>query len=460
MSVRQFPYGRVCIFGAARSGVGAMHLLRHHNIEVVLVDERPAMEFRSLIRRLRRLYVTPFFGKPVAKESLRGCQAIIVSPGIPLMHPFIQEAMNRGLPVISEVELASYFATAPIIAITGTNGKTTTTTLLGQMVADSGLNAVVSGNIGRAFSDGVLSSMQEGRNTILVTEVSSFQLESIEEFHPHVATILNITRDHMDRYSSMRDYIEAKYRITLNQTASDYLVLNEDDPLTMKCAEESNAQIFTISQKKEVAQGAFVKDGIIYLAENGAVIPFCSKTEIPIPGAHNVENTLACLVMARRVGISLESLKRTLTRFKGVEHRIEFVAEDQIRKVKYYNDSKATNVDSLEKALLAFEKPVILVAGGRDKKSAYERLNSLVKSHVKGLVLIGEARHLIRNAWGELVPTRDAGSMEEAVKIASQLAEAGDCVLLSPACSSFDMYKDYEERGRVFKRIVREHLGM
>ena len=460
MSVRPFPYGRVCIFGAARSGVGAMHLLRHHNVEVVLVDERPAMEFRSLIRRLRRLYVTPFFGKPVAKESLRGCQAIIVSPGIPLTHAFVQEAMNRGLPVISEVELASYFATAPIVAITGTNGKTTTTTLLGQMVADSGLNAVVSGNIGRAFSDGVLSSMQEGRNTILVTEVSSFQLESIEEFHPHVATILNITRDHMDRYASMRDYIEAKYRITLNQTASDYLVLNEDDPLTMKCAEESNAQIFTISQKKEVAQGAFVKDGIIYLAENGEAIPFCAKTEIPIPGAHNVENTLACLVMARRIGISLESLKRTLTRFKGVEHRIEFVAEDPVRKVKYFNDSKATNVDSLEKALLAFEKPVVLVAGGRDKKSAYERLNSLVKSRVKGLVLIGEARQLIRNAWGELVPTRDAGSMEEAVKIASQFAEAGDSVLLSPACSSFDMYKDYEERGRVFKRIVREQLGL
>lgn len=457
-SNRVFPYSRVCIFGAARSGVGAMHLLRHHNVEVTLVDERPAMEFRSLIRRLRRLYVTSYFG-PVKDDVLRGCQALILSPGIPSTHKLVQEAMDRGLTIISEVELASFFARAPIVAITGTNGKTTTTTLCGQMVTDAGINAVVSGNIGRAFSDAVLSSQDESRKTVLVTEVSSFQLETIEEFQPHVAAILNITRDHMDRYSSMRDYIEAKFRITLNQEENDFLVLNEDDPIVMKVAEETNAQIRTFSLVHEVEEGAFVREGRIYLKENGEEIPFCNIDDIPMPGSHNIQNTLASLVMCRALDISAESLLKTLGRFKGVEHRIEFVAASPDG-VRYYNDSKATNVDSLEKALLSFDKPVILVAGGRDKHSAYERLNSLVKERVKALILIGEARDIIRKAWGHLTETREANSMEEAVKIASGMARSGDIVLLSPACASFDMFKDYEDRGRVFKRCVRNQLGL
>ncbi|HNM45991.1 MAG TPA: UDP-N-acetylmuramoyl-L-alanine--D-glutamate ligase [Candidatus Sumerlaeota bacterium] len=457
--IRPFPYSRVCVFGAARSGVGAMHLLRHHNIEVTLVDERPAMEFRSLIRRLRRSYVTAHFG-PIKEDVLRGCQAIVLSPGIPLTHPLVQQAMDRDLPIISEVELASYFACAPIVAITGTNGKTTTTTLTGQMVTDAGINAVVSGNIGRAFSDAVLSSQDESRKTVLVTEVSSFQLESIEEFHPHVALILNITRDHMDRYSSMRDYIEAKYRVTLNQTEDDFLVLNADDPLTMKCAEESSAQILTFSMTKEVEEGAFVADGRIYLKEDGKVTPFCNVEDIPIPGAHNVQNTLASLVICRALGIQADTLRKTLLKFKGVEHRIELVEKSKTG-VAYYNDSKATNVDSLEKALLSFEnKPVILIAGGKDKQSAYDRLNSLVKERVKALILLGEAKPLIKKAWGNLVETKEAATMEEAVKIATGISRPGDVVLLSPACASFDMFKDYEDRGRVFKRCVRNQLGL
>lgn len=455
---RPFPFQRVCVFGAARSGVGAMHLLRHHNVEVTLVDERPAMEFRSLIRRLRRLYVTSHFG-PIEGDLLRGCQALIVSPGIPLTHPFVAKAMERDLPIISEVELASYFAAAPIVAITGTNGKTTTTTLTGQMVTDSGINAVVSGNIGRAFSDAVLSSQDQSRETVLVTEVSSFQLESIEDFHPHVAVILNISRDHMDRYASMRDYIDAKFRITLNQDEDDYLILNEDDPVTMKAAEDSLAQVYTISLTKEVEQGAFVKDGRIYLKENGEALPFCNVADVPMPGEHNIQNTLASLVICRRLNIAAESLQKTLFRFKGVEHRIELVAQSKDG-VTFYNDSKATNVDSLEKALLAFDKPVILVAGGKDKQSAYERLNPLIQERVKGLVLIGEAAPLIQKAWGSLVPTKIASSMEEAVKLSMSFARSGDIVLLSPACASFDMFKDYEDRGRSFKRCVRNFLGI
>jgi len=435
-----------------------MSLLRHHNVEVVLRDEKPAMEFRSLIRRLRRQFVTYHFGE-TDEDILMNCQAIIVSPGIPLTHPLVQQAMDRDMPVISEVELASYFAKAPIVAITGTNGKTTSTTLAGQMVTDANINAVVAGNIGRAFSDAVLSSEDESRDTVLVTEVSSFQLESIEDFHPHVAAILNISRDHMDRYASMRDYIDAKFRITQNQEEDDYLILNADDPICMKAAEDTLAQVYTFSTEKEVEQGAFVSEGRIYLKENGEVIPFCNVEDVPIPGAHNVQNTLASLVISRTLGISQDSLRKTLEKFKGVEHRIEFVAQSH-EGILYYNDSKATNVDSLEKALLSFEKPVILVAGGKDKKAAYERLNSLVKERVKGLVLIGEATPLMRKAWGELVTTRDAKTMEDAVKVAAGMAGAGDIVLLSPACASFDMFKDYEDRGRIFKRCVRQHLGL
>jgi UDP-N-acetylmuramoylalanine--D-glutamate ligase len=447
------------MFGAARSGVAAMNLLRHHNIDVVLVDEKPAKEFRSLIRRLKRVYVTAHFG-PVSRKVLDGCQAIVVSPGIRLDHPLVREAMDRGMPVISEVELASYFAKAPIIAITGTNGKTTTTTLTGQMMADAGFNSVVSGNIGRAFSDGVLSSQDEARRTILVTEVSSFQLESIEMFAPKVAAILNITRDHMDRYPSMREYIEAKFQITRNQGPDDFLVLNQDDPIVMKCAEQTDAQVYTFSmQGDRIERGAFLEGGRVYFKENGEIIPFCNVSEIPLPGDHNVQNTLASLVMARRIGVGLDSLRTTLNRFAGVEHRIERVARSR-ENVLFINDSKATNVDSLEKALMSFDVPIVLIAGGRDKNSAYERLNQLVKSKVRALVLIGEAAPKIQKHWGELVPTKRAASMDEAVKMAAGLAQPGDVVMLSPACASFDMYRDYEDRGMAFKRAVRNFLGM
>lgn len=457
-SNREFPYKRVCVFGAARSGTGATHLLRHHGVEVVIADERPKTDFRSLIRKLNRQYVTYYFGS-FDENILAGCEAIIVSPGIPLTHPLIAAAMDRDMPVISEVELASYFAKSPIVAITGTNGKTTTTVLTGQMVADSGFNAVVSGNIGRAFSDGVVSTLNYQDSAVLVTEVSSFQLESIDEFRPHVAAILNISRDHMDRYDSMRDYIEAKFNITRNQTDEDYLVLNQDDPLVMKAAEETEAIIYTFSTKQEVEQGAFVKDGNVYLKEDGEIIHFCTVPDIPLRGAHNIENTLASLIMARRLDISTDSLRRTLSKFKGVEHRNElvFVSADG---VEWYNDSKATNVDSLEKALLSFNKPIILVAGGRDKQSAYDRLNQLVKDKVKHLILLGEAAPLIQRAWGHLVDTTNVKTMNEAVKVAASKAISGDVVLLSPACTSFDMFDNFEDRGKAFKKCVREQYGI
>lgn len=451
-----FPYRRVLVFGAARSGVGAMSLLRHHNIEVVLVDEKPAMEFRSLIRRLKRQHVTYYFDK-ISEDVLDSCDAMVVSPGIPLEHWLNQEALNRHMPIISEVELASYFAKAPICAITGTNGKTTTTTLVGQMLADAGNNAVVSGNIGRAFSDGVLASQDTSRDTVLCTEISSFQLEIIENFRPNVAAILNITRAHEDRYPDMRDYVDAKYKITYNQDEGDHLILNADDPLCVKAAEDSYAKIWWFSMEKKVEQGAYVKGEEIYLAEDGKVTQFCSIHDVPIPGHHNIQNTLAALILGRRMGASVESLSRTLKKFKGVEHRCEPVGTSK-NGVQYVNDSKATNVDSLEKALLAYNKPIVLIAGGKDRDTQFDRVNSLIREKVKKLVVLGEAKPKILKNWGSLVETHEANDIEEAVKVAAGIAEEGDVVLLSPACASWDQFSSYEDRGMAFKKYVRNVL--
>lgn len=450
---REFPYKRACVLGAARSGVGAMALLRHHGVEVVLADEKPAMEFRSLIRRMKRLHVTWHFGE-IDESVLANCEALILSPGVPLEHAICQAALNRGMPILSEVELASYYAGSPICAITGTNGKTTTTTLAGQMLTDAGKNAVVCGNIGRAFSDGVLGSQDDTRDTVLVTEVSSFQLESIDDFHPHVAAILNISRAHEDRYPDFEDYIEAKYAIFRNQEADDHLVLNFDDPLCRRAAEDAESQVWWFSMKQSVSQGAFVDKDMVYLAEGGERIAVCAVKDVPIPGRHNVENTLAALILGRRLGASVESLVATLRKFKGVEHRIEYVGQTR-NGVKFYNDSKATNLDSLEKALLSFDKPVVLVAGGRHRDARYERMNSLIRDRVKSLVLLGEAKQAMARQWGPLVRTAEAKDMEEAVRLAFAEASEGDTVLLSPACASWDMYKDFEERGRAFKRSVR-----
>ncbi|MEQ8820845.1 MAG: UDP-N-acetylmuramoyl-L-alanine--D-glutamate ligase [Sumerlaeia bacterium] len=452
----KFPYQRVCVFGAARSGVGAMALLRHHGIEVVLCDEKPAMEFRSLIRRLRRSYVTFYFGN-IDASVLDGCDALVTSPGIPLEHWLNQEALNRHIPIISEVELASYYAGSPICAITGTNGKTTTTTLTGQIMADAGHNAVVSGNIGRAFSDGVLASQDQSRDTLLITEVSSFQLECVEIFHPHVATILNFSRAHEDRYPDMRDYVEAKYRITTNQDENDFLVLNADDPLCVRLAEDSCAQVFWFSMKKPVERGAYVDGETIYLVEDGQKIPMCTVKDVPIPGTHNIENTLAAVVMARRMGAEVDSILRTLRKFKGVEHRCEYVGKSKDG-VLFYNDSKATNIDSLEKALLSFDKPIVLVAGGMERNAGYERLSSLIRDKVKKVVLIGEVAPKIQKSWGSIVECELAKGMDDAVKRASASAKEGDIVLLSPAAPSWDMYKSYEERGKEYKKYVRAVL--
>lgn len=472
MMKHTFPYPHVLVFGAAKSGVGASNLLRHHGIGVTMVDERQPKDFRSLIRMLKRQGITWYFG-PWDQKVFEHVRAVVTSPGIPPTHPLLRQAGRMGMPILSEVELASYFTDAPILAITGTNGKTTTTTICGDIMSEARHHTIVSGNIGFAFSNGVLSSnLEEARGPrVLVTEVSSFQLEAIKRFRPHVAALLNFSQDHLDRYPSMREYIEAKYRITLNQDSRDYLILNQDDPFCMKLAERTRAQVFTFSMNREVEQGAYLKDGVIYLREGKTTIPVCDRNDIPIPGDHNVENVLASFAACRRLGVQVPTLVSALRKCKGVEHRTEKVVEKN--NIIYYNDSKATNLDSLEKALQSFSRPIVLIAGGRDKKSDYSRLNALVSQKVKALVLIGEAAPLIEQAWSKIVPTKhikfatqkDGKQLEdvekiklmtEVVKTAQSLSAPGDIVLLSPACSSYDQFDNFEERGSVYKRCVRE----
>lgn len=457
MQNHNFPFPHVLVFGAAKSGVGAAHLLRHYNIGVTVVDEKAAKEFRSLIRRFKRLGVTWYFGG-WDKSAFENVRAVVVSPGIRLDHPLIKMARSLNLPILSEVELAYYFTPAPVVAIAGTLGKTTTTILASHLLSSVGFNAIVSGNIGRAFSDGVLSSLQEVQPgaRVLVTEVSTFQLESIQRFRPHIAALLNLSRAHQDRYPNMRDYIEATYRITLNQTPADFLIVNHDDPFSMKLAERTRAQVYSFSAKGDVSQGAFADGGTLYLREGGVSIPVFNTSEFPMPGRHNVENVLATLIIGRRLGLAVDHMAEAMRKFKGVEHRIEYVGERD--GVSFWNDSKATTVDCLEKALMSFERPIVLLAGGRDRKSAYDRLNPLIKDRVKHLILFGEAAELIHGAWGSMVSATRVKTMEEAVKNAVNQANPGDIVLLSPACASFDMFKDYEDRGRQFKRYVRNWI--
>jgi len=458
MQKHRFPFSYALDFGAARSGVGSVNLLRHYNLGVTLLDEKAPKEFRSLVRCLRRQGVTWHFGKDWTRKIFERVEVLIISPGIPLTHPLVREAQSRGIPVMSEVELAWYFTNAPILAITGTNGKTTTTTITGQMLTNSGYNAIVAGNIGHAFSNAVLSSVQEVRSEkpVLVTEISSFQLESIKRFRPQGAALLNISRDHLDRYPSMREYIEAKYRITMNQGPEDFLILNADDPFCMRLGEISRARLYFFSARHPVEQGAYVENGTIFLRDGGQTLPVCAATDVPIPGMHNMENCLVSLIFCHKMGVSAERMATSLRKFKGVEHRTEFIARH--KGVSYYNDSKATNVDSLEKALLSFDSPIVLVAGGRDKRCSFDRLSPLVKQRVKTLVLIGEAAEIIDRAWGKLVPTQRASSLEDAVDKAARAACEGDVVILSPACASFDMFKNYEERGIAFKSCVQKWI--
>jgi len=379
-----------------------------------------------------------------------------VSPGVPYDTPELVQARALGMPVIGELELACRFLQGQITAVTGSNGKTTTTSLIGEIFAHSGRDTLVGGNIGVPV---IALIERSSAATMNVLEVSSFQLETVEAFAPHIAVVLNITPDHLDRHGTFENYAAMKARITANQTPSDFLVLNAEDKPTQMIAGKTRAQVFWFSARRPIKQGMFVHgESIVYVArEGGPTEPVLPVTEIPLKGQHNLENVLAAACAARLGGVSAETIREAVRNFKAVEHRLEFVAE--VGGVAYYNGSKATNVDATRKALEAFPGGIHLILGGKDKNSDYSELSGLIRERVKTVATIGSAAEKIERQLAGVTKIVSAGTLAAALESASHNATAGDVVLLAPACSSFDQFENYEHRGRVFKELVGQLAG-
>jgi UDP-N-acetylmuramoylalanine--D-glutamate ligase len=451
MMAMELKNKRVLVVGLGKSGLAAARFLKARGARVTVSDARPA----TLIAELSELLDEGFVVESGSHGLLtfRRQDLIVVSPGVPMNVPELMTVRAVGAHIIGELELGSQFLEGEVIAITGSNGKTTTTTLVGEIMKASGRPTLVGGNIGLPVTEMVAQSTPE---TWSVLEVSSFQL--IETFRPRIAAVLNITPDHLDRHGSFEAYWAAKARIAEFQTTEDFLVLNAEDVKTQGVAAKTKAQVYWFSAKRRVKQGAFVHGESVFfaLSENAQPEAILPVAEIPLAGAHNVENVLAAVCMARLAGVSSEVIRSTVAQFKAVEHRLEFVRE--LAGVRYFNDSKATNVDATMKAIEAFPGGIHLILGGKDKGSDYTTLVPLVRERVKTVITIGSAAEKIERQFAGVAPIEakieSAGTMQQAVATARKLATAGDTVLLAPACASFDQFRNYEERGRVFKELV------
>ena len=441
---------RVLVVGLGKSGVASALFLKAHGARVTVSDTKSGDELRNEIPVLLDHGITVETGGH-GDRTFRGQDLIVVSPGVPVDAPPLVQARALGESVIGEVELAAQFLPGPIVAITGSNGKTTTTTLAGEIMTAGGLAALVGGNIG---TPAIALAERATPETVIVLEISSFQLETIQTFRPKVAVVLNVTPDHLDRHRTFDVYVNAKARIFENQQASDFAVLNADDPTCVTMAGRTKAQVFWFSRQKEVERGAWVRDGNVLFRDRSGQNEILQVSEIPLKGAHNLENVLAAVCAGALMRCPPEKIRQAVRDFKAVEHRLEFVAT--VRGVDYYNDSKATNVDATIKALESFPANIHLILGGKDKGSDYAVLNDLLRQRVKRVYTIGAAATKIESQIvfpkSEIV---HAETLENAVRKAHAVAVAGDVVLLAPACASFDQFKNYEHRGQVFKEIVR-----
>lgn len=435
------------VVGAAKSGISSARLLRSKGAKVTITDKKGKDAIPADLSMLKEMGVNVELGGH-DKATFLASDLIVVSPGVPMDIPPLISARKKGIDIISEIELASYFIGTPIIGITGTNGKSTTTTLVGEILKRDGRNIFVGGNLGPPLSESLFS---DKKYDLMVCEISSFQLEGIKRFKPHIAAILNITPDHLDRYISMDDYIKAKWRICENQESYDSIVLNLDDPLLTAGGRRIRSKIIRFSRKKRVEYGLFIDKGIIYSGIDGhtAIIKI---DELLIKGVHNMENAMAAAAISLLAGCKIESIGRSLKEFRGLEHRLEFVRE--VDGVRYINDSKGTNVGAVVRSLEGFDSPIILIAGGRDKGSDFSPLKELIAKKVKRLILIGEARRLLESIFNGVTDIAKAEDMTDAVRLARDKGRSGDIILLSPGCASFDMFRNYEERGKVFKEIV------
>ena len=448
LEAEPFAGKRVLVVGMARSGMAAARFLGARGAWVTVSDARGQSQLEPEIRTLQALGIGWEVGGHRPETFLKA-ECIVVSPGVPLEQPVLREAAGRGTEILSEIELASRFLRGRIVGITGSNGKTTTTTLVGEILEAAGFRVQVGGNIGVALTSLVESSASDSIN---VVELSSFQLEAITSFRAHIGLILNITPDHMDRYPNLAAYASAKLNLLNNQEAADFAVLNRDDRLLRDLAEPMAAKRFWFSTRIPVDQGTCLQKGALVFIDPGGREQVVGVEEVRIKGRHNLENVAAAVTVARLLGASVQSIRETVARFRGVSHRLEWVRE--IRGVDFYNDSKATNPTSAQRAMEAFEQRLVLILGGRDKASDFTVLSPQVSRRVKGLVLLGEASRKIESQLAGTAPVTRAASMEEAVRLAFGQADRGEVVLLAPACSSFDMFRDYEDRGNVFKEAV------
>jgi len=440
---------RVLVVGLARTGMATAQFCAARGAVVTATDSRSAGEVGTAVENLRSTGVQLELGGHSA-TILRGMDLVVPSPGVPADAPLLQQARALNIPVWSEIELAGRFIRGQVIAITGSNGKTTTTSLVEHILRQAGLATVLAGNIGIPLIAQIENTTEQ---TFTVAELSSFQLELIESFRPNLAVLLNLTPDHLDRHKTFEAYGSAKSRIFENLTAGDYAVLNADDAASAKYAPRA-PQLFWFSRKIGVGQGAFVRDGKILFRQDGKDEGILELSEIPLHGAHNLENVLAAVVVARIAGVDPAMIAEAVRSFPGVEHRIEFVAE--IQGVCYYNDSKATNVDAALKALEAFPGRILIILGGRDKDSDYTTLRSALREKAILALLIGSAAEKIESQIDGSVAIRRAETLQNAVDLAAQAAHAGDTVLLAPACASFDQFQNYEHRGRAFKELVHQ----
>ena len=442
---------KVLVIGAARSGIASARFLAQRGATVALNDRKPLSEWPAGALDLKTVGVGLVDGDPPS-WLLDQIDLLVTSPGVPTKAIPIRYADRRGAEVIGEVELASRFLRGRIVAITGTNGKTTTTSLIGEMLKDAGLPVQVGGNIGTALISMIDSSRDDGWN---VVELSSFQLETIVDFHPAVAAVLNVTPNHMDRYETLMDYAAAKHNIFRNQAAGDVAILNADDEIVSSWARGLRAHVVPFSVREELREGLFLRGRDLVSRTAAGEKVLLSRNEMRLRGTHNVENVLAALAAGLACGAAPESLRETVRRFRPVEHRLEELTE--IEGVRFVNDSKATSVDATMKALEAFADDagkVVLILGGKGKQAPYTPLADLIRSRVRKMILIGEDAQTIETEIGKVAPFERAGDLRDAVARSFAAANKGDVVLLAPACASFDMFESFEHRGRVFKEEV------
>lgn len=444
----------VLVVGMARSGIAAAQLLVKHGAAVTINDSKPREQLKGDLSPLDQLPVIWALGKP-AMELLDGKDLAVISPGIPDTAPFVVEAKRRGIELIGELELAYRLSPCAMVAVTGTNGKTTTVTLLGEMFTNAGKVTHVCGNVGYPYSAAALHAAKED---MVVAEVSSFQLETTADFHPKAAALLNISEDHLDRHGTMQSYTQLKMHIFSRMTEGDTAVFHADDPGVAGLSGQVRARVMLFSRLHPVEQGAWAQDGKLTVRFHGEEKQICETNEICIPGPHNLENALAATCIAVAMGVPTPVIRHTLRTFQGVEHRIEFVRE--LHGVRYINDSKGTNVNSTIQAIRTMDRPTVILLGGSDKHASFtEMVQEMLKSGmIRAAVVMGATANAIEQALqaGGFKAYHRAADMVDAVRQMQAIAQPGWNALLSPACASFDMFSDYEERGRVFKALVSE----